>query len=178
VHLWSGLVAGPLFLVLALSGTVLVFAPEIDAAIRPPGHAPERSPLLPLRSLHASLHAGRAGAMVVGLLGLALVAEGVTGVWLYGPALRRRPPTRTIHRILGGVSLAFAAVVGVSGALLAFAAALATTDALPPGLRDALQRLHYGDFAGWPSRILYAAVGVAVPVLSITGFLIVLRRQG
>jgi uncharacterized iron-regulated membrane protein len=40
VHLWSGLVAGPLLLVLALSGAVLVFRGEIEEALsRPPAVA-------------------------------------------------------------------------------------------------------------------------------------------
>ena len=110
LHLWSGLVAGPLFLVLALSGAVLVFAPEIDRATRPPGQAPERSPLVAVRSLHASLHAGRVGTVVVGVLGLALVAEGVTGTlarWSRAPtppALPRDPSRarRRLARVRGG----------------------------------------------------------------------------
>ena len=170
MHLWSGLVAGPLVLLLALSGAVLVFAPEIDAATRRPGAAPERSPLMPLRSLHASLHAGRAGAAVVGVLGFVLAAEGVTGLWLYGPALKRGSQPRTLHRVLGGVSLAFAVVVGATGALLAFGTVLGATDA--PAL---LRRLHAGDFAGWASRLVYAAIGLALPVLAITGYMLVAR---
>lgn len=172
MHLWSGLVAGPLFLLLALSGAVLVFAPEIDAAARRPGVAPERSPLIPLRTLHASLHAGSAGAAVVAVLGVVLAAEGITGLWLYGPALRRRSRPRTLHRMLGGVSLVFAALVGVSGALLALAAALGATD---PPAAALLRRLHYGDFAGWASRTVYAALGLALPVLAITGYVLVAR---
>src|ERR1044072_3761955 len=42
VHVWSGLVAGPLVLVLALSGAALPFAPEIDAAPPPRGARPPR----------------------------------------------------------------------------------------------------------------------------------------
>jgi uncharacterized iron-regulated membrane protein len=46
------------------------------------------------------------------------------------------------------------------------------------GARDLIMRLHAGDFAGWTSRIAYALVGLAVPVLSITGYLIwALRRS-
>jgi uncharacterized iron-regulated membrane protein len=39
-----------------------------------------------------------------------------------------------------------------------------------------VRRLHYGDFAGWPSRVAYAFVGLALPVLSVTGYLISARR--
>src|SRR5207245_65511 len=42
--------------------------------------------------------------------------------------------------------------------------------------RDWITRLHYGDFAGWVSRVAYALVGLGLPVLSITGYLITARR--
>jgi uncharacterized iron-regulated membrane protein len=41
-----------------------------------------------------------------------------------------------------------------------------------------LRRLHHGDFAGWTSRIVYAAAGVTMPLLAITGYVIAARRQG
>jgi uncharacterized iron-regulated membrane protein len=166
--------------VLALSGAALVFGPEIDAATRPPGASPQRSIVEPIRSLHASFHAGRAGAAVVGVLGLVLAAEGITGLWLYGRlgirrrAGARRPSARRIHRVLGGVSLVFAAIVGVTGAVLALAAS--TPD--PSGVHELVRRLHGGDFLGWSSRIVYAVVGVTLPILSITGYLLVARRPG
>ena len=130
--------------------------------------------MVALRSLHASLHAGRVGTVIVGVLGLALVAEGVTGLWLYGPALRSRPRSRALHRILGGTLLAFAAVIGLSGAALAWTAVAGTDDHIAAILR----RLHYGDFAGWTSRIAYAAAGVTLPLLALSGYLIVARRHG
>jgi uncharacterized iron-regulated membrane protein len=71
-----------------------------------------------------------------------------------------------------------AVLVGLSGALLAFAAAFSTTEPSAGVLRDVLQRLHYGDFAGWASRLVYAVIGVALPVLAVTGYLMVARRQG
>jgi uncharacterized iron-regulated membrane protein len=130
-----------------------------------------------VRTLHASLHGGRVGTAVVGVLGLALVAESLTGLWLYGPALRRRPRSRAIHRLLGGVSLAFALVVGASGAALA-AMAIAGATGVPESMPlTVLRRLHHGDFAGLVSRIAYTAAGVALPLLAITGYVIVARRQ-
>lgn len=172
MHFWSGLVAGPLVLLLALSGAVLVFAPELDTAMRPAGAVADRSPVVPLRSLHASLHAGGAGTVVVGGLGLVLAAQGITGLWLYGPALTRHSHSQTLHRVLGGLSLVFAAVVGFSGMLLAFFSAFGLTDV--PAL---VRHVHYGDFAGWVSRIVYAVVGLALPILAITGYWLVARRR-
>ena len=174
LHLWTGLVSGPLLLVLALSGAALVFAAEIDAATRPPGAAPQRSIVEPVRSLHASFHGGRVGAVVVGALGLVLVAEGVSGVWLYGRARARLPRARRLHRVVGAASLVFAAVVGLTGTVLAFAAVAGTPASW--GVPDVIRRLHAGDFFGWASRITYAVIGVALPILSITGYAIVARR--
>jgi uncharacterized iron-regulated membrane protein len=203
VHLWSGLVAGPLFVVLGLSGAVLVFRPELEALTGPPvaergaaapsldavllaalsGHprgearalrvpaspdrpflvevhhgtqridvavdpstlrvvasrAPERSVFAAVHALHGAFHGGRAGAVVVGLLGLWLVIEGLTGLWLYGPSLRlrasagRRGRSRSVHRLVGAASLAVGVVVGLTGALLALAGAGSRPGPSAPG---------------------------------------------
>ena len=183
-HLWGGLLTAPLLLVLGLSGSALIFAPEIEhardarpAVVSPPkaaapsldavvaaalvaepsaaaralrlparpeepfvvelavgGHrlhaavdgstlrvvdvrAPERSPLVAVRSLHTAFHGGRAGALLVGLLGLWLVVEGVTGLWLYGPSIMRRVRgrSRLVHRVVGGGALVVGTVVGLTG---------------------------------------------------------------
>jgi uncharacterized iron-regulated membrane protein len=303
-HLWGGLVSGPLLLVLGLSGSVLVFAPEIERVtnatptlaasaaaprsldavvaaalfaqpgaeprvLRVParaaepfvvelavaGHrldvavdpstlrvvdtrAPERSVLPVLRSLHGALHAGRVGAILVALLGLWLVVEGMTGVWLYGPSVARRVRgrNRAVHRIVGACALVIGAVVGVTGTLLALAGVTSAASAADASRRlpsldviaarvamrgqivafvaepahrvrvdtrardgrlesvvldgdggiatgvsrhrtawDVVHALHAGDFAGWASRLLYVAVGLALPVLSVTGFFISTR---
>lgn len=318
LHAWTGLVAGPLVLVLGLSGATLVFraeldelltpslrlgvaaaAPSLDAVLRAallphPGgearalrvaaqagrpyrvelirgperidvdvdpatlrvvasRAPERSVFAAVHALHAGLHAGRAGAAVVALLGLWLVVEGVSGLWLYGGAMtpptgaRKHRSSRTVHRVVGAASLAAGIVLGLTGALLALASALsppgasASTSPAPGGLAGldaavarvervapgarivavvaepadvlrvevraagsdaaqsirlvrasgavvgigaapstawhALRRLHAGDFAGWLVRGLYAAVGLALAVLAMTGSVIAARRQ-
>jgi uncharacterized iron-regulated membrane protein len=315
LHLWGGLVTGPLVLVLGLSGMALVFKDEIDAigqspparvstptpsvsldrvvavarlrypgadvqAVRLPvpreqpyrvelraerqhvvvavdparlhvvsGRAVERSLLLAVHSLHAGFHAGRAGAMVVALVGVWLVIESMSGLWLCWPSARRRPLTlgarrhgarsRILHRVVGGLSLALGLIVALTGIVLALTSAFT-----PPGDRDApsfgrrlaldgivdraaaalpggvvralvaesdstvrveksvgdvvvdgvagtivavrsessrpvamtlMRRLHYGDFAGWPSRLAWALVGLALPVLAFTGYLISAR---
>lgn len=224
------------------------------------GRAAERSVLVAVRSLHAALHGGRAGALIVGLLGVWLIVESLTGLWLCWPLVKRRPPasglfqregsrSRTLHRLVGGLSLALGLLVALTGAALALTSAFADPrDAAPtppgkslarldmvveradvavpggrisaliaeaghtvrvekrlpwgpagervasvmidrdagsivavrvnprPGGWDLVRRLHYGDFAGWASRVVWALVGLALPVLSITGYLISGRR--
>jgi uncharacterized iron-regulated membrane protein len=232
-------------------------AQRIDVAVDPSTlrvvarRAPERSVFAAVHSLHGAFHAGRAGAGVVGLLGLWLIVESLTGLWLYGSSVTpraaagKRARTRTLHRRLGAASLAVGVVLGLTGALLALASALALigtgaprpehglarldaiaarVEAGVPGARivavvaeadatvrvdvraastgdarsvliargtgdivavrmesasawDRVRRLHAGDFAGSLSRLVYAAVGLALPVLSITGFVISVRRQ-
>ena len=330
LHLWGGLVTGPLVLVLGLSGMVLVFKDEIDAlvqgtparvsatapvsmegpaasitrvpavsldriaavallaypgaavrAVRVPargdepyrvellvgrqhvlvrvdparrevigGRAEERSLLLAVHSLHAGFHAGRAGAVIVALVGVWLVIESVSGLWLCWPSAWRRPRAlgarghgagrRALHRVVGGVSLVVGVLVALTGIALALASAFTSADPATPrslptraarldeiALRadavvpggtlgrlvaesettvrvekdvghvvvdhvggaivavraqpspfdgwELLRRLHYGDFAGWPSRLAWALVGLALPVLALTGYLISAR---
>jgi len=185
--------------------------------------------------------AGRPGAVAVSLVGAAIVAESVTGIWLYGPRLFRRAQgargrSRRLHRLVGGVSLGLGLVLGVTGGALALADAAAAPAQLPPpgqlagldtlaaravaavpgarlaslaavngvvraevrmkdarvttvllerdtarvvvsagGVWDLIRRLHYGDFAGWLSRGLWALAGVALAVLTITGYLAATR---
>jgi len=319
LHLWGGLVTGPLVLVLGLSGAALMFRTEIETmeyaapvvvgarpappsldaivaiararhpsaeprALRIPNRpgqpyrvellarshhvvvaidpgtlqvvgerAAERSLMIAVRSLHGALHGGRGGAGAVGLLGLWLVVESVTGLWLCWPSVRRRPRTirvgpsdgggsRRVHRVLGAVSLALGVIVALTGAILALAGAFTLADARAPSERhggglgrldtiaaraetelagrritalvadgghavrvettagslivdretgrvarapadrasltswEVIRRLHSGDFAGWASHIVYALVGLALPMLSITGYLITARR--
>jgi len=230
-------------------------ARRVDVAVDPvtlrvvDSRVPERSVLMAVHSLHAAFHAGAPGALAVGVLGLALVAESVTGLWLYGPSLRRRARggrprggSRGLHRLVGGATLALSLVVGVTGVALALAGSvaiaapppatggLARLDALAaramatapggtleslvavdgrhvraearrgsehvvmlleretgavvavqspssPGAWDLVRRLHTGDFAGWLSRVAYALTGLALPALSITGYLAATRSR-
>ena len=116
---------------------------------------------------------GRAGTIIVGVLGLVLTAQGLSGLWLYGPGLPRRSRPRSLHRLLGGLSLVFAAVAGFSGVLLALFSAFGVTDAPMTAL---VGHVHDGDFAGWLSRVVYAGAALALPILAITGYWIVARR--
>jgi uncharacterized iron-regulated membrane protein len=230
---------------------------RLDVAVDPStlrvvaSRASQRSVFAAVHSLHGAFHAGRAGAVVVGLLGLGLIVESLTGLWLYGASVRPRTArsararSRALHRLVGAASLAVGVVIGLTGALLALASAfvLADADARPPsgeglarldavvarvetaspgarvvalaaeadgivrvdvraasggagsvrvdrgtgeivGARmdalnawDLVRRHHAGDFAGPLSRTVYAVVGLALPLLSITGFVISARRQ-
>lgn len=225
---------------------------RLDVAVDPAAlralasRAPERSAFAAVHALHGTLHAGRAGALLVGLLGVWLIVEGLTGLWLFGASLTARHArgrSRVLHRLVGAGSLAVGLVVGATGALLALASVTGTAargtppgaglarldtvaaqvEGVMPGARlvalvaepggivrvdvrapsgaasqvridqrtgalvrvgaepvrawTLVHRLHAGDFAGTLSRAIYVAVGLALPLLSITGFVISARRQ-
>ena len=52
-------------------------------------HWAERSPLHALRLLHTELYLGARGRVIVGLLGLWLVLQGMTGLYLWWPLMKR-----------------------------------------------------------------------------------------
>ena len=95
----------------------------------------ERSPLHALRALHTELYLGGRGRLVVGALGVLLVLQGATGLFLWWPFTRRLPRGFTIrggrrwrvvgydlHKVIGIASLAFHVPVALTGALLALSA--------------------------------------------------------
>jgi uncharacterized iron-regulated membrane protein len=95
----------------------------------------ERSPFHALRLLHAELYAGRRGSVAVGLLGLWLLLQGVTGVYLLWPLMTRprwgftvrwaRPwpvVAYDLHKALGAASLVFHLPMAATGAFLGIAA--------------------------------------------------------
>jgi uncharacterized iron-regulated membrane protein len=110
---------------------------------------PATSPLTAIRMLHAELYMGAWGRLTVGLIGVALIGQAVTGLVLWWPQ-RRRPalglavrwgrPWRLLtvdaHRALGVVSLAFTVPVAVSGTMLGLAAAAGTGQAREPSDRQ------------------------------------------
>jgi uncharacterized iron-regulated membrane protein len=107
----------------------------------------ERSPLHALHALHTELYLGARGRLVVAALGLLLVLQAATGLFLWWPFTRRLPRGFTIrrgrpwrvlgydlHKVVGIVSLAFNVPVALTGALLALSAAAepARPSAPPP----------------------------------------------
>lgn len=95
-----------------------------------PSHADSRFTFMGIMlALHTDLYAGLAGELFLGLMGLLFVAAIVSGVVLYGPFMKklgfgtvraarsRRIKWLDLHNLLGIVTLAWGAVVGVTGVI-------------------------------------------------------------
>src|SRR5262249_55686705 len=95
----------------------------------------ERSPLHALRLLHTELYSGTRGRVIVGCLGVWLVLQAVTGLYLWSPLMKRpwwgltvrwaRPwPVMgaDLHKALGAAALVFHLPIAATGALLGIGA--------------------------------------------------------
>jgi uncharacterized iron-regulated membrane protein len=142
---------------------------------------PDRSVLVAVHRLHAHLHLGRAGSAIVGVLGLLLLVEGMTGLWLWPPStwrrraprFGRRPRADAAHRLLGALTLAVNGLLGLTGALLAFAAVTGgPPDGLPARLHALALLLHSGGIGGEPARLTWALMGLTLPILVVSGYLL------
>lgn len=143
---------------------------------------PERSVLVAIHSLHASLHLGRVGAVLVGVLGLAVAVQSLIGLWLWWPpAPRARGRARPAHRLLGAVAMAGSLLFALTGVSLAARHVTAPPAAMAPRLDLATEasiadRLHRGDFGGWAGRAASILTGLALPVLVLSGYALAVRR--
>jgi uncharacterized iron-regulated membrane protein len=150
LHRWSGLVATPFFLVLCLTGTVLIFHEEIGAAAgwEPVVEATD-APLLPLSTLTARVLAREPGKRV---LAVALDEDhpGRVTVNLAGPGIRT---------LAGATPVLLNAHDG---------AVLSRPDprTTPLGI---LLRLHANWFLGLPGQLAGGVVALLVTICLISG---------
>jgi uncharacterized iron-regulated membrane protein len=161
------------------------------------GRAAERSLMVAVRSLHAGFHGGRLGSLVVGLLGVWLLVESLTGLWLCWPSVRRRRgviavvPTagagsRSLHRLVGGASLGFGVLIALTGVLLALGSVLGPGSSSASSARNgaALNRLDViaaraaAALPGARITALIADAGDAIRVETTAGAVIVDRETG
>ena len=121
-------------------------------------HLLERSPLHALRALHTELYLGERGRVVVGALGVLLVLQGATGLFLWWPftrrpsrgfTIRRGRPWRVVgfdaHKVIGIASLGFHVPVACTGALLALSPGAAAAPAGAVEVREADGRVAWLD---------------------------------
>ena len=127
----------------------------------------ERSPLHALHALHTELYLGARGRLVVAGLGLLLVLQAATGLFLWWPFTRRLPrgftirrgrPWRVVgydlHKVVGIVSLAFNVPVALTGALLALSAGAEPARSSAPRPADGRRALTLDEIARRVEAIL------------------------
>ncbi len=136
---------------------------------------PDRSVLVAVHSLHASLHLGRAGHLLVALLGVALAVQGALGLWLWWPTPRREPGrvALPLHRVVGALAITGSLFLALTGAYLAaqhVAAPPPAARASEPSDDGLAARLHRGDVGGWAGRAAWTVTGLALPVLVLSGY--------
>ena len=153
LHRWSGLVAAPFFLVLCLTGTVLIFHEEIDAwAGFEPAVEASDAPLRPLAALADAALARAPGRRVVAV---ALDAE--------------HPERVTVNLAAPGIRT----VAGADPVLMdaRSGAVLSRPDprTTPLGL---LLRLHANWFLGLPGQLAGGAVALLVVLCLVSGTVI------
>lgn len=177
IHLWTGLLLAVYLLVIALTGSVLVYRDELYRYFEPPIDGPvPRGYLFTswLLDLHDNLLAGDAGRQVNGVGAALLVLLAASGAIVWWPGVARwrrhlRPARGTnwkafawrLHSAVGAWTGGFLLMWGVTGTYLAFPEAWAVVfdtlqpyDPATPGERFVdrveywLAFLHFGRLGG------------------------------
>jgi len=191
VHLWIGIGIGLYLVVVAVTGSILVFRVELSRAASTPRAFATVTWLI---DLHDNLLGGRSGRVVNGIGGLLLMLLCVTGAIIWWPGvkawrrsllLQRNVSWKrfnwNLHSVMGFWSLAFLFMWAVTGAYLVFQERLSPViDAVFPyneqfDLRPIdrvviwLGRLHFGRYGGLPMKTAWAVLGLAPAALFVTG---------
>ena len=150
-----------------------------------------------LLDLHDNLLAGETGRSVNGGGAVLLTLLSLTGAFIWWPGIRSwrrsllvdrragwRRLTWNLHSVVGVWTFAFIIMWGITGVYLSFPQPfMAVVDyveplnleTFEPRLGDAVlywfAYLHFGRFGGWATKVLWAVVALAPPVMFITGFL-------
>ena len=137
--------------------------------------------------LHMNLLMGYSGRLVNGLGGFLAAALSITGMAIWWPGIRRwrralivRPGTNfkrlnwDLHSAIGFWTFAIVFMWALTGAYLVFPKPFdKLIDRVPsaPLLTNVgiLHAVHVGDFGGWPVKALWVVLGIAPPILFVTG---------
>lgn len=201
LHLWVALFSGLYLIVVALSGSAVVFRRELHIWLGDAWPWPLQA-VEWLVDLHDNLLLDRElGRKLNGMGGALLMVLVVTGLVLWWPGRRRwlrslvvlkptpqRPFVWQLHSALGFWSLAILGIWAFTAVYFAwpgpFEAAIDRFDAnledfeRPDAwLRQAV-RLHFGRFGGLGIRWLWVALGLIPAIMFVTGFLLWAGRRG
>ena len=160
-----------------------------------------------LLDLHDNLLYGETGRAVNGVGAILLTLLSITGAFIWWPGIQNwrrsvsidlksnwRRLNWTVHSATGFWTLAFVFMWGITGIYLTFPQPFqAVADfvepfdetSFEPRVSDTVMYwiayVHFGRFAGWPSKMLWFVLGLAPPIMFVTGALMwwnrVLRPQ-
>lgn len=138
--------------------------------------------------LHMRLLLGYNGFLLNGAGGFFSAALCLTGLVIWWPGMRRWRRSLTIrfdanpkrlnwdlHNAVGFWTFGIVLMWAITGAYLVFPMpfdkALAVITGHQLSIHRTLHSVHVGDFAGWPVKVLWAVLGLAPPLLFVTGFI-------
>lgn len=140
-------------------------------------------------ALHMNLLMGYSGRLINGAGGFLVAILSVTGMVIWWPGIRRWRRSLTVrpganfkllnwdlHSALGFWTFAIVFMWALTGAYLVFPKPLDKIIAWIPSAPlltnvGILHAIHVGDFAGWPVKALWVVLGIAPPILFVTGFI-------
>jgi uncharacterized iron-regulated membrane protein len=141
-----------------------------------------------ISQMHMTLMLGYTGRVMNGVGGLLTAALSLTGLVVWWPGLKRWRRSLTIHldanprrlnwdlhNAVGFWTFSIVFMWAITGAYLVFPRPfdkiLASFMRHNIDLNRILHAVHVGNFAGWPVKALWVALGLTPPLLFVTGFL-------
>jgi uncharacterized iron-regulated membrane protein len=192
IHLWLGIGIGLYVLIISVSGSLIVFRPELDRVLCPGtlvtipsgrvvSTVCEPAFVTGMAEFHDHLGIGRAGLLINGLGAIAVIVMCVTGALLWWPGrtrwrrslvLRRDVSAQRfiwdLHGVLGFWLLLLVLMWALTGLYFAFPSAF---NAVPDDAIADLVRLHFGRAYGPLVAALWVILGLVPCALFITGVL-------
>ena len=139
--------------------------------------------------MHMNLLMGYTGRLMNGVGGFLASILGITGIVIWWPGIRRWRHSLSLrrnanfkrfnwdlHSAIGFWTFAIVFMWAMTGAYLVFPRPFDRAMSLIPygqriDLRVIAHPVHVGDFAGWPIKAVWVVLGLAPPVLFLTGFI-------
>jgi uncharacterized iron-regulated membrane protein len=142
-----------------------------------------------ISQLHMNLLMGYSGRLMNGVGGFLVAILSVTGMIIWWPGIRRWRSSLSVrrrtnlkrlnwdlHSAIGFWTFAIVFMWAITGAYLVlpkpFDKALSFIPSAAPLMNiEIFRALHVGSFGGWPVKTIWLVLGLAPPVLFVTGFI-------
>lgn len=195
IHLWLALPAGIIIFITCITGAILVFK---DEWLQIGGYDSIReSPLLPVMQLHRWLmdETRTIGKIIVGVSTIFFIFILISGIGLYYPSRKRKKfhlslyknKSRLLydlHSVIGFYSALILIVCSLTGLMWSFQWYRETVGYIlnvdisrNAPVWGVIKALHFGNYAGWISKILTFIATIVGASLPITGYWLYLKKQ-